>query len=292
MSRNQLARLGLVMALLVCAEVASVTVARAQARDTVASLRTRYNTVKTQAKPAAELKQKFDAIDAQVARAAQLGRTGELRRLYAQGIALAAGREWNSESEFTTSLALRTERIFLDAAKSVIFRLEQIYAPSLELSEPLSIKVALHKPGTANQLGEKLLDIGSFDGVSRDLIDNPFRFDVDLSTVADGRMIVRAEAFEGSRSHGAATLAVEVHRGLDQRLLRLESELKQVQGFDAARAEVLYPLDYIRNVDRGRIAIGQFSFEKEISMAETALASLKAGKDPFAGKTGDYKRHY
>src|SRR5439155_20640631 len=53
-----------------------------------------------------------------------------------------------------------------------------------------------------------------------------------------------------------------------------------------------YPVDTIRNVDRGRIAIGQFNFEKEIAGAEEALASLKANKDPFASKTGDFKRHY
>src|SRR5262245_39492714 len=158
--------------------LAGVRTADAQARATVASLRTQYNTVKTQAKPEGELKKKFDSIDAQVARAAQLGRTGELRRLYAQGIALAAGREWTPEAEFTASLALRTERVFLDAAKNVSVRLEQIYSPTLELKEPLTVRVTLNKPGTGagNPVGEKLRDVGSFDGVSRDLIDHPLRF--------------------------------------------------------------------------------------------------------------------
>jgi poly(3-hydroxybutyrate) depolymerase len=285
----------LLMLVLVFIQMVGGETARAQARDTVASLRTRYNTVKTQAKPEGELKRKFDAFDEQIAKAAQLGRTGELRRLYAQGIALAGGKEWTPESDFTTSLALRTERVFVDPARPVGIRLEQIYMPSLELREPLSVRVALHKPGTGaggNQPGEKLRDAGTFDGVGRDLIDNPFRFDVDLSSVPEGRAIVRAEAFEANRSLGAVTLPIEVHRGLDQRLLRLESELSQVKGFESLRAEVLYPLDYVRNVDRGRIAIGQFNVEREVTLAESALASLKGGKDPFAGKTGDFKRHY
>jgi predicted esterase len=295
MHHNQLPRIGILMTLLVFATLASIQSASAQARDTVASLRTRYNTVKTQAKPQGDLKRKFDSIDAQTAKAAQLGRTGELRRLYAEGIALAAGREWNSELEFAASLALRTERVFLDPTKPVSFRLEQIYVPSLELAEPLSVRVTLHKPGTGgagNPVGEKLQDAGSFDGVSRDLIDNPLRFDVDFNSIPDGRSIVRAEVLEGSRSLGAATLGVEIHRGLDQRLLRLQSEVKQIRGYDALRGEVLYPVEYIRNVDRGRIAIGQFNFDKEIATAEEALASLKAAKDPFVGRTGDFKRHY
>src|SRR5262245_47404308 len=126
MGRNRLRGLALTVTLLVM-QLATTATASGQARDTVASMRTRYNTVKTQAKPEGELKKKFDAIDAQITRAAQLGRSGELRRLYAQGIALAGGREWSPELEFTTSLALRTERVFLDAAKAVSFRLEQIY---------------------------------------------------------------------------------------------------------------------------------------------------------------------
>ena len=96
----------LTWALLILVQLAITVPAHAQARDTVASLRTRYNTVKTQAKPEGELKKKFDVIDQQVAHAAQLGRTGELRRLYAQGIALAAGRAWNPDLDFTTSLRI------------------------------------------------------------------------------------------------------------------------------------------------------------------------------------------
>src|SRR5215471_14846422 len=98
----------LTLTFLFAAQLASTGSLHAQARATVASLRTQYNTVKTQAKPSSELKRKFDAIDEQVTHAARLGRTGELRRLYAQGIALAAGREWTPQLEFATSLALRT----------------------------------------------------------------------------------------------------------------------------------------------------------------------------------------
>ena len=91
--------------------LAAASIATAQARATVASLRTQYNTVRTQAKPTAELKAQFYAIEAQIARAAKLGRTGEVRRLYSQGIALAGGRVWTPQVEFANSLALRTERV-------------------------------------------------------------------------------------------------------------------------------------------------------------------------------------
>src|SRR5262245_32056552 len=126
MSGSRWSKWGVMISLLVFGQLSVAEQARAQARATVAALRTQYNTVKTQAKPTGDLKKKFDAIDEKVARAAQLGRTGEMRRLYAEGINLAAGREWTPELEFATSLALRTERVFLDAGASVNFRLEQI----------------------------------------------------------------------------------------------------------------------------------------------------------------------
>jgi hypothetical protein len=258
-------------------------------------LRTQYNTARTQAKPAGESKARFDALEEQIARAARLGRTGEVRRLYAQGIALAGGRAWTPEVEFASSLVLGSERLFVDGTTPVSIRLEQIYPPSIELAQPLQVRVALHKPGTGargNQLGEKVRDAGTFEGVSRDLIDAPLRFDVDLSAVPDGRVIVRAETFEGGRALGAATLAIEVHRGLDRRLQQLESGAGQLKGVDALRAEVLYPVDYLRNVDRGTIPLGSFDYERELTTAEGVLASLQAGRDPFAGRTGDFKRHY
>src|SRR5678816_2743808 len=108
----------------------------AQARDTVAIMRTRYNTAKNNAKAQGELKQKLDTIDQQLARAVRLGRTGEMRRLYTQGTALAQGRAWTPETEFSSSLVLRTEHVFISPEKPVSFRLEQIYTPTLEITNP------------------------------------------------------------------------------------------------------------------------------------------------------------
>src|SRR6476469_6279132 len=130
MSRT--AKFALLIAVLLAVLVGADT-ASAQARDTVANLRTRYNTAKTNAKAQGELKRKLDEIDQNIARAARLGRTGDLRRLYTEGITRSQGRAWTPELEFTTSLALRTARIYVDPSEPVRLRLEQIYTPSLEL---------------------------------------------------------------------------------------------------------------------------------------------------------------
>jgi len=256
----------------------------AQARDTIAIMRTRYNTFKTQANPQGDLKTTFDKLDQDILRAARLGRSGELRRLYTQGIALAQRRPWNPDVEFAASLALQTDHLFVDPSTPAGFQLTQIYSPSIELAEPLSMHVTLNRAGNggaATQGVETLKDVGVFSNVARDLIDSPLRFTVDFSGV-EGRTVVRAELFESGRSLGVTTLNIEVHKGLRDRLTRLDSQ----------NADVRYPVDYIANVDRGNIAVGQFDYEKEVSTAEAALASIKSGKDFFAGRTGDFKRHY
>ena len=55
---------------------------------------------------------------------------------------------------------------------------------------------------------------------------------------------------------------------------------------------MLFPGDYIKNVNRGRIELADFNVAAEIARAEAILAESKGGKDPFKGKTGDFERHY
>src|SRR3989475_13234617 len=63
-----------------------------QALTSLASVRVGYTTRKNTVNPQGELKAQIDALDAQIAEASRLGRNGELRRLYAKGVTLLAGR--------------------------------------------------------------------------------------------------------------------------------------------------------------------------------------------------------
>src|SRR4029077_5710400 len=86
-----------------------------QALTNLSSLRVGYTTRKNTVKPQGELKAQIDAIDAQIADAARLGRNGELRRLYAKGNTLLAGRPWTDEIDFATSLVIRTAGVVADS---------------------------------------------------------------------------------------------------------------------------------------------------------------------------------
>ncbi len=73
----------------------------AQALTSLASVRVGYNTRKNTVKPQGELKAQIDALDAQIAEASRLGKNGELRRLFANGIALLNNRPWTDAIEYS-----------------------------------------------------------------------------------------------------------------------------------------------------------------------------------------------
>ena len=260
-----------------------------------------YTVRKRTVNPQGELKEKIDAIDRQLGEATRLGRTSEVRHLIAKGLALLNGAAWTDALDFSNSLVLRSDRVFVDSSKPYTVRLEQIYSPSIELRGPLTAHVSIRKPrapqGLAGagtqQAGELVKDLGKFGDVSRDLRESPFLMELDLAGVPDGTYQVQTEVLDESKPLGFANLRVIVQNGLEAALNRIESTAKQAP--ESIRADALYPLDYIRNVNLGRVEMrpgASFDLAKELAIAEQTLADAKTGKDPFAGRTGDFKRHY
>ena len=160
--------------------------APAQALPNLSLLRVRYNTAKNSAKPAGELKAQLDEVDRSIAEASRLGRNGELRRLIAKGLALLDGRAWTPEAEYRASLVLRADRVFADAAQPFTVRLEQIYAPGIELSAPPSATVTL-RPLLAQPAGTPETSVlASVADIPRDLRESPLVIDLDVSKAPDG----------------------------------------------------------------------------------------------------------
>ena len=288
----QLTRFLLTAALLALVPSSAV----AQALPNLSISRLGYTVRKRTVNAQGELKTKLDALDAELDQATRLGKNGEVRRLLAKGMTLLAGREWTGELDFSQSLLLRSDRVYVDSLAPYPVRLEQMYSPSIQLQRALTARVSLRKappmagPAGPSQPGEIVKDLGAFEEVSRDLRESPHFMDLGLAGVADGVYQVLAEVLEGDRALGSASLRIVIQKGLDGTLSRLKAEATQAP--EVIRAEALYPIDYIRKVNRGLIDRGAFDLTKELATAEQALAAAKAGKDPFAGRTGDFKRHY
>src|SRR3954469_26022695 len=100
--------------------------AGAQALTSLSSVRVGYTSRKNTVKPEGELKAQIDALDAQIAEATRLGKNGELRRLFAQGLAVLYYKVWSDTLDYSRSLVLRTARVIVDSSKPYTVRLEQI----------------------------------------------------------------------------------------------------------------------------------------------------------------------
>ena len=284
-----------VVGLLACSPVSLVY---AQALPNINSLQVRYNSLKTAAKATGELKAQLDEVDRAIADARRAGNAAEQRRQIAKGMTLLDRQPWTPQADYRASLALRSERTVIDSALPYAIRLEQIYRPSIDLTPALTAKVTIRKrvparaaaEAAAVQIQPSVKDLGTFDGISRDLRESPYAMELDLNGVEDGTMIIQAEVFDGTTSLGSTSLGVFVNKGLDAKLKGLESAASTVPA--AVKDDVLFPGDYIRNVNRGRIELQDFNVAVEIAKAEAIISGAKGGKDPFKGKTGDFERHY
>lgn len=277
----------------IVAVLATPVASAAQALPNVNLTRVLYNTRKATVKPEGELKTQLDAVDAAIAEATKLGQTSEVRRQIARGLALLEGRAWTPALDYQHSLVLRAERTVVDTTAPYAVRLEQIYRPAIELTSALAVDMRLMRRGAA-AAGAPALDVaralGTFEGMSRDLRESPFDVDVNVADVADGDYVIEATVRDGATTLGTTTLSVVLHAGLNRRLAALDEAAATVPA--AVKADVRYPADFITKVNRGRVGLGTFNVAAELAAAEAIVAAAKGGTDPFAGRTGDFERHY
>jgi poly(3-hydroxybutyrate) depolymerase len=133
-------------------------------------------------------------------------------------------------------------------------------------------------------------DLGTFDGIGRDLRDTPSGFELGLQDVRDGTYQLAIELTDDTRALGTATLLVSLRKGLDDLVARLEAAATAAPA--ELRDDILYPVDRMKQVNRGRLELRTFDPDRDFVTAETVAASAKSGRDPFVGKTGDFKRAY
>lgn len=271
----------------------------AQALTSLQSVRVRYNTRKATVKPEGELKAKIDDVDRQIGEATRSGNTAEMRRLMAKGMTLLNGREWTEVLDYTNSIVIRTEQLVADSALPYPVRLEQIYRPDTKFEQPLTAHAALRQrpaePTTANRDEPPpppvvVKDLGTFDEVERDLRESPRRLELDVRGVPDGTYQLAIEVLDGSRSLGTAALLVNLRKGLNELVARLEADATKAP--EALKADILFPVDRMKNVNRGRLELRTFDPDKDFAEAQAVVVASKGGKNPFTARTGDFKRHY
>src|SRR5204862_4455084 len=124
----------------------------------------------------------------------------------------------------------------------------------------------------------------------RDLRESPFAFEVDVHDVADGGYLITVDVLNDAKPLGSATLNLALRKGVDATVAQLDSAAQKAS--PAVRAEILFAGDRMRNVNRGRLELRTFDPDRDFAAAESTAVAAASGRDPFAGRTGDLKRHY
>ena len=267
--------------------------ASAQALPSTLVLSVRHSTLKNMARPEGALKAQIDSIDVELAAAGRFGRTADQRLLYDKAAALLSRRPWTPEAEFASSVRLRTEHQVVDPALRWSVRVEQSFAPSIELTRTLQARAQLRQRiagAAANAPLAIVKELGTFVGVPRDLRDTPFVIDADLSDVADGSYVMAVDLLDSARTLGTASLPIVVRHGLNALAARLEAAAAQAS--EPVRSDLRFPVERLRNVNASRLALGSFNARRDLAAAESLLVRVEGGSDPWAGRTGDLKRHY
>jgi poly(3-hydroxybutyrate) depolymerase len=108
--------------------------------------------------------------------------------------------------------------------------------------------------------------------------------------VPDGAYFLCVDVADQHTPLGRTALPIAVRKGVDDLAVRLEADAARAP--EHLRAEILFPVDRMKNINRGRLELRTFDPDRDFAAAEAVAAAVKAGKDPFAGRTGDIKRHY
>jgi predicted esterase len=243
-----------------------------------------YSALKNRVKPTGELGAQIAALDSAIRTAQLSGQTALVRRWIAKGTALMNGRQWADTSDYRQSLVLRTEHLFVDPAQPYGVRLEQTYAPSIEGLANLTATATIR---SAAQATTPRRTLATTTDVARDLRDTPLRMDLDLTGAPDGDYLVEVTVSDSARELGVARLRISVLSKLSERLKALETKAAAAPA--DLRADIRYPGDYVRKIDRGIIAPGQFDIATELAAAESAASS--SHQSPVT-RRGGFERHY
>ena len=129
-------------------------------------------------------------------------------------------------------------------------------------------------------------------GVSRDLIDEPAAFDVDLAGSGEGVRVLAVELLDGDQAIRKLWIGVHVVAGFDARRQEIEQRLQKISGHESAKASVRAPLDLARMMNLDRREFARVDFAAELRQTDDLLHSLEAGRDPVVQAVGNHKRHY
>ncbi|HYV96117.1 MAG TPA: PHB depolymerase family esterase [Gemmatimonadaceae bacterium] len=261
----------------------------AQAPPALISVYVEYSTVKNTVKPQGAVRATLDSLERLYAAASRTGRTGEARHLLAEALTIVNGHEWTDSADFAASLRLRSDGQIVESQRPYTVRLQQYYAARTLPSSP-AVRAVIHKRGTGAQTADVAKAFPTFENVSRDLLDAPLTMQFDFHDVPDGNYTLVIDVLDSARTIARQQMQLMLRRGIADHVAQLAAAAATAPA--ALKAELAFPADRLRLVNEGTLPLTTFNPDADLAAADSIAAAIKAGRDHFAGKTGDFRRHY
>lgn len=261
--------------------------------QTVEGLSRLVRMMRTTATPGSEAIATADKLISDAATCMRSGNNGEARRRLMHSVALLRGLPWNEIDEYVASLTLRTDMMVADSSLPFFAHLSQSYHSLIEASQNLQLHVLLIDPKSKASAPAIIRDMGIYDIQSRDMIDEPLRFDAAFNGIVDGSYLLTAEVLDGNvRIGSVASIPVQLVGKMQSERDAIEQRLARIREHESTKASIRYPFDLARSINLGRREMIRFDFAKEIQNSLMLLQALESGSDPLWRAKGDRKRHY
>ena len=220
------------------------------------------------------------------------GRYGEARRLNSEARALLHGAEWNADTEFLASLALRPSRVAVDAESGLVLAIGQHFSSSAPASDFRDVLLRL----SARPLDEASaisVPLGDIKLPTPDLIEQPAYASIDTASLADGSWTIEAQIIgAGQELAGKASTRIYVARNLDADLGKLRNGMAGLEFRPALAASIAYPLDLTETLNLRTRRVVDVDLRDELDAALALLTEARMGGDPLWQARGMTGRHY
>ena len=251
------------------------------------------------------VKDQANALINEADRLATEGNNGAAYPLLMQGLSLLTEVPWTPQKQYGVSLVLSSQTLIADQATPLLVTLGQRFVMQPPASSLLRMRTSLIEApfpplealdGVGNMIPLPNKPVKSFwtdEIVSKDLISSPLTAEVDVSDVAEGNYLVKADILDGTQTVVTLTMPITIIHNLAERTARMEQKLAQVQGHDSAKASARYPFNLVRAVNGWRREVPfNINIPAAFAASEALADQLAQGHDPLYQAKGDHKRHY
>ncbi|HLG96170.1 MAG TPA: prolyl oligopeptidase family serine peptidase [Bryobacteraceae bacterium] len=272
--------------------LAAVLVSNAQDAGSVLRASVGYNTQKASLPLSDAQRREADRLGQEAQRASQAGQFGDALRDYNEGAAVMRNIPWTPAYELAVSLQGRLDHAMVQPGQTVKLTLTPLYRDDREQGLKMdgsAVLVPLKKgAGDEVSLASDLhLDANALPFTAAfTLPDKAGDFNLEVRLSSNGEALPDA-----ARSAFVKTVPVHIE-ALAADAERLKKKLADAKQSSPAIATAQYALALYERADRGEINPSRYDFHEEFANATQIVDAIDHGRDPFAGKHGDFRKAY